>query len=214
LPFAPYIGSMKFSALHIVASALVLGLALTPPAPASAEGAAVPEPPPVAAKPKPIDTPELLDSLLGRLRLADSDEQAKLIEHGVWQIWSRSGSPTADLLVVQAMKAAEAGQTIKALAMLDTVIASRPQFTEAWNKRATVYFLIGDYDRSLADIEKVLEMEPRHFGALAGQGLIFNEQGKPEAAIRALKRALAINPRLDAARKALKEIEPNFERDI
>jgi tetratricopeptide (TPR) repeat protein len=205
---------MKFSALHIVAPALVLGLALTSPAPASAEGAAVPEPPPVAAKPKPIDTPELLDSLLGRLRLADSDEQAKLIEHGVWQIWSRSGSPTADLLVVQAMKAAEAGQTIKALAMLDTVIASRPQFTEAWNKRATVYFLIGDYDRSLADIEKVLEMEPRHFGALAGQGLIFNEQGKPEAAIRALKRALAINPRLDAARKALKEIEPNFERDI
>jgi len=199
--------------------ALALVLALASPVafgPAAAEEAAVPAPPPLASevKPKPLGTAELLDSLLGRLRLADSDEQAKLIEHGVWQIWSRSGSPTADLLVVQAMKAAEAGQTIKALAMLDTVIASRPQFTEAWNKRATVYFMIGDYDRSLTDIERVLDMEPRHFGALAGQGLIYHEQGKPEAAIRALKRALAINPRLDAARKALKEIEPNFERDI
>lgn len=195
-----------------VAFALAAGLALS--GPLAAEGAAVPEPPRPAAKPKPIGTAELLDSLLGRLALAESDEQARLIEHGIWQVWSRSGSPTADLLVVQAMKAAEAGQTIKALAMLDTVIASRPQFMEAWNKRATVYFLIGDYDRSLADIAKVLEMEPRHFGALAGQGLILNEQGKPEAAIKALKRALAINPRLDTARKALKDIEPNFEREI
>jgi tetratricopeptide (TPR) repeat protein len=199
---------------HVAAPALMLGLAFATAGPAAAEGAAIPEPPPLAAKPKPIGTAELLDSLLGRLALAESDQQAKLIEHGIWQIWSRSGSPTADLLVVQAMKAAEAGQTIKALAMLDTVIASRPQFTEAWNKRATIYFMIGDYDRSLADIARVLEQEPRHFGALAGQGLIYNEQGKPEAAIRSLKRALAINPRLDAARKALKEIEPNFERDI
>lgn len=203
---------MKSRTPFAVAFALAAGLALS--GPLAAEGAAVPEPPRPAAKPKPIGTAELLDSLLGRLALAESDEQARLIEHGIWQVWSRSGSPTADLLVVQAMKAAEAGQTIKALAMLDTVIASRPQFMEAWNKRATVYFLIGDYDRSLADIAKVLEMEPRHFGALAGQGLILNEQGKPEAAIKALKRALAINPRLDTARKALKDIEPNFEREI
>jgi len=203
---------MKSRTPFAVAFALAAGLALS--GPLAAEGAAVPEPPRPAAKPKPIGTAELLDSLLGRLALAQSDEQARLIEHGIWQVWSRSGSPTADLLVVQAMKAAEAGQTIKALAMLDTVIASRPQFMEAWNKRATVYFLIGDYDRSLADIAKVLEMEPRHFGALAGQGLILNEQGKPESAIKALKRALAINPRLDTARKALKDIEPNFEREI
>jgi tetratricopeptide (TPR) repeat protein len=196
-----------------LATLLTAGAMTGSTVPAVAETPAVPEPP-REAKQKPLDTAELLDGLLGRLRLAESDEQAKLIEHGVWQIWSRSGSPTADLLVVQAMKAAEAGQTIKAIAILDTVIASRPQFVEAWNKRATVYFMTGDYDRSLADIDRVLEMEPRHFGALTGQGLIYHEQGKPEAAIRAFKRALAINPRLDAARKALKEIEPNFERDI
>ena len=200
--------------LRVAASALMLSLVYPACGPAAADGAGVPEPPALAAKPKPIGTAELLDSLLGRLALAESDQQAKLIEHGIWQIWSRSGSPTADLLVVQAMKAAEAGQTIKALAMLDTVIASRPQFTEAWNKRATIYFMIGDHDRSLADIVRVLEQEPRHFGALAGQGLIYHEQGKPGAAIRSLKRALAINPRLDSARKALKDIEPNFERDI
>lgn len=200
--------------LGVSAAIALLAVVSTANAEEPATPAEVPAPPPPAKMVKPLDQAELIDSLLGRLRLAETDEQAKLIEHGVWELWSRSGSPTADILVVQAMKAAEEGQTIKALAMLDTVIANNPDFVEAWNKRATVYFMIGDYDRSLADIDKVLALEPRHFGALAGQGLIYNEQGKPEAAIRSLKRALAINPRLDSARKALKEIEPNYEREI
>jgi tetratricopeptide (TPR) repeat protein len=197
---------------------LAMGALALPAAAQETDPAAVPAPPTTQDQalpaPAPVTQAELLDGLLGRLRLASSDDEAKLLEHGVWELWSRSGSPTADLLVEQAMKASNAGQTVKAIAILTTVIDDNPTYAEAWNKRATVYYTIGDYDHSLADIAKVLELEPRHFGALAGQGMIYNAQGKSADAIRSLKRALAINPHLEAAQKALKEIESDYERDI
>ena len=78
--------------------------------------------------------------------------------------------------------------------MLDDIVARAPDWAEGWNKRATVLYLMGEYDRSLTDIDRVLALEPRHFGALAGMGLIRIEKGETREALAAFRRALAVNP--------------------
>ena len=83
-----------------------------------------------------------------------------------------------------------------------------------WNRRATAYYLSRQYERSLADAEKVLELEPRHFAALAGLGVLHKELGNERAALQAFRRALAIHPHLSAALRAVKELELEVEQDI
>jgi tetratricopeptide (TPR) repeat protein len=157
---------------------------------------------------------DLLDRLFGQLHGAKDEASAKMIEDAIWKLWARSGSPTADALIVQAVRAMEAGQRQTALRILDTVIDDQPSFAEAWNKRATLFYMMGDYDRSLADIAHVLELEPRHFGALTGLGTILNDRGKKAEALKAYRRALSIHPFLDGAKKALQQIEPETEQKI
>jgi len=157
---------------------------------------------------------EVLDSLFGKLHSAKSAESAKLLSNAIWKIWSRSGSPTADLLLKQAERAMRAGDQRVAISILSTIIDQYPDFAEAWNKRATVYFVTFDYDRSIADIKEVLKREPRHFGALSGLGLIYRRQGKDKKALAAFRRALAIHPFLGDARLAVKNLSGDVEQDI
>ena len=157
---------------------------------------------------------ELLDRLFGQLHKAGDADQARLIEQAIWKVWSRSGSPSADLLLAQAEKAMRARAFPSALAILDTVIDLKPEFAEAWNKRATAYYLMRRFDQSLADIDRVLELEPRHFGALAGRGLILRELGKDRDALAAYRRALAIHPNMAGPQKAVKELSAGIEQDI
>jgi tetratricopeptide (TPR) repeat protein len=124
-----------------------------------------------------------------------------------------SDSPTADALLAQAMKASAANETGAALSILDKVIEVHPNYAEAWNKRATVYFLIGRYNDSIKDIEKVLELEPRHFGALSGLGMIKRQQHDLAGARAAFEEALSYNPHMEGAKRALEEIESE-ERPI
>ena len=91
--------------------------------------------------------------------------------------------------------------------MLDQILVIKPDFAEAWNKRATVYFLIDNYGASLSDIRETLAREPRHFGALAGLGIILQSIDRKQEAMRVLKRALEINPRLDKVQETLDELE-------
>jgi len=137
-----------------------------------------------------------------------------LLSNAIWKIWSRSGSPTADLLLKQAERAMRAGDQRVAISILSTIIDQYPDFAEAWNKRATVYFVTFDYDRSIADIKEVLKREPRHFGALSGLGLIYRRQGKDKKALAAFRRALAIHPFLGDARLAVKNLSGDVEQDI
>ena len=174
----------------------------------------MPQPQPRAAPSDQQLAQDLLDRLFGQLHAAKDEASAKIIEDAIWKLWSRSGSPTADVLIVQAVQAMEAGQRQTALRILDTVIEDQPTFAEAWNKRATLYYMMGDYDRSLADIAHVLELEPRHFGALTGLGTILNDRGKKAEALKAYRRALAIDPFLEGAKKALQQIEPETEQKI
>jgi tetratricopeptide (TPR) repeat protein len=157
---------------------------------------------------------EVLDGLLGQLHQAADEASAKVIEQAIWQAWMRSGSPTVDLLVQQAEKAMGDKQHRIAISILSTAIELEPEFPEVWNRRATAYYLDRQFELSLADAEQVLELEPRHFAALAGLGMLHQELGDDRAALQAFRRALAIHPFLPLARRAVKELELELEQDI
>ena len=112
-----------------------------------------------------------LDFLFGALKAAPDDASAKHVEARIWAIWLQTPSDTAALLMARAKAAMEAQKAEVAIKLLDAVIKLRPDYVEAWNRRATVYYLQNDYEHSLQDIEQVLVREPRHFGALAGLGM-------------------------------------------
>lgn len=165
----------------------------------------------VERKPPAIARADLLDSLFARLRKVETPVEAQTVERAIWELWMRSDSPTAELLLAQAIKALGAGEEQPSLAILNKLIAVHPDFAEAWNKRATVYFMIGRYDDSLADINHVLDLEPRHFGALSGLGMIKQQQGDKKAALAAFRDALAVNPQLQGAKQAVEELAADEE---
>lgn len=167
--------------------------------------------PPPSDHSEAVQKERLLDSLFARLQGAPSPEGAKVLERAVWNLWLQSGSPTVDLLMRQVDKAVEGTRYDAALAILDAVVDIAPDYTEGWNKRATINFLLNNFDESLQDLERVLALEPRHFGALAGRGLILRETGDREGALRAFRRALEIHPFLPAARDAVRTMSPEVE---
>ncbi|CAN5489169.1 tetratricopeptide repeat protein [soil metagenome] len=148
-----------------------------------------------------------LDRLFARLVKAHSAEEAAPAEASIWRLWMTSDSATAELLLAQAVEASAAQQNQIALDILNKLIDVHPDFMEAWNRRATVYFLLGKYDQSVSDIDHVLEAEPRHFGALSGLGMIKRQQGDLAAARGAFSDALAVNPTMEGVKRALEEIE-------
>jgi tetratricopeptide (TPR) repeat protein len=150
---------------------------------------------------------DMLDRLFAKLVKAASKEEAQTVEQAIWKLWTTSDSPTAELLLAQAVKASTAGDNETALKILDGLIEVHPDFMEAWNRRATVYYLIGRYQESLADIDEVLKREPRHFGALAGLGMIKRKLGDLSAARAAFGDALAVNPNMEGVKRALDEID-------
>ena len=140
---------------------------------------------------------------------------AKAIEDRIWALWQASGSDTVDLLMTRVKQASDAGNYDLALRLLDAIIEIRPQFVEAWNRRATIFFLKKDYSDSLSDIEHVLAKEPRHFGALAGLGTILEEVGDDKHALEAYRKALAVHPHLKGVEEHVKILADKVEgRDI
>ena len=150
---------------------------------------------------------DTLDKLFYRLRKAERPEEAQKAEAEIWKLWMESDSPTAEVLLQQAAVAMGDSAPGPALKILNQLIAVKPDLAEAWNKRATLYFTLGRYEDSIADIEKTLELEPRHFGALSGLGMILRIQGKEMEALKAFRGALAVNPKMPGALGAVKEIE-------
>ena len=150
---------------------------------------------------------DLLDRLFARLVKATSDEEGQAVEQAIWKLWMASDSPTAELLLGQAVKVSAVGDNETALGILDKLIRVHPDFMEAWNRRATVYFLLGRYQESLSDIDQVLAREPRHFGALSGLGMIKRRLGDLSAARAAFSDALAVHPHMPGVKRALEELE-------
>jgi tetratricopeptide (TPR) repeat protein len=156
-----------------------------------------------------------LDFLFGALKAAPDEASAKHVEARIWAIWLQTPSDTAALLMLRAKAAMDAQQSDVALKLLDAVVKLRPDYIEAWNRRATLYYLQNDYAHSLADIQQVLVREPRHFGALAGVGMIMRDLGDDKRALDAFRKALAINPHLEKVPELVKTLSEKVEgRDI
>jgi tetratricopeptide (TPR) repeat protein len=156
---------------------------------------------------------DALDTLFAKLHRVTGEQEAETAEQGIWKIWMTSDSPTAEVLLQQATRAMNDGAPEPSLAILDRLVGAYPDFSEAWNKRATLYFKMGKFSESLADIDKVLDLEPRHFGALSGRGMIHQRQKRYGAALDAYKDALAVNPNMPAVKDAVQQIE-KIERGI
>jgi len=146
-------------------------------------------------------TDRRLDGLFKQLKETTDDAEARGLETQIWAIWTRSDSEDVNQLM-EVGSLAMAGQKFEiALKAFNRIIELAPNFAEGWNKRATLYYLMGNYPASLADIKRTLELEPRHFGALSGLGLVNVELEHDEAALAAFERALAVDPHLDSANK-------------
>ena len=175
------------------------------------------KPPEAPAKlPKvPTDRTKGLDFLFGALKAAPDEDSAKAVEARIWAIWLQTPSDTAALLMMRAKAAMDAQKPELAIKLLDSLVKLRPDYVEAWNRRATLYYLQNDYARSLADIQQVLAREPRHFAALAGLGMIMQDLGDDRRALEAFRKALAINPHLEKVPELVKQLSEKVEgRDI
>jgi tetratricopeptide (TPR) repeat protein len=174
----------------------------------------LPEPPSKLPKAG-ADRTRGLDFLFGALKAAPDEASAKHVEARIWALWMQTPSDTAALLMIRAKAAMDAQQFDVAQKLLDAVIKLRPDYIEGWNRRATLHYLRNDYARSLEDIEQVLLREPRHFGALAGLGMIMHDLGDEKRALDAFRKALAIDPYLDKVPELVKTLTEKVEgRDI
>ena len=152
-----------------------------------------------------------LATLFEALKVAPDEASAKAIEDRIWALWMVSGSDTCNVLMSRAKMAADGRDYGLAIKPLNAVIELRPEYTEGWNRRATVYYLQKDYAHSLADIREVLAREPRHFGALSGLGAIMQEIGDDKHALAAYRRALAIDPHLEHIGEVVKTLTEKVE---
>ena len=141
-----------------------------------------------------------LDPLFERLKSTQNPTEARAIEVVIWQIWNRADDPAADALMRLGLDAMDKGDLRGAFALFDAVTVQNPEFAEGWNKRATVLYLLGAIDESARDVAKTLALEPRHFGALSGLGLINLSRGQDGEALRAFEQALRLNPFMPGVR--------------
>jgi tetratricopeptide (TPR) repeat protein len=156
-----------------------------------------------------------LEFLFGALKAAPDEETAKAVEQRIWALWIISRSDTANLLMARVQKAIEEKDLDLAVTLLDAIVKIKPDYIEAWNRRATIYYMKKDYGHSLADIREVLKLEPRHFGALTGLGLILQDIGDDKQALEVFRRALAVYPKLERIPDVVKTLQEKVEgRDI
>jgi tetratricopeptide (TPR) repeat protein len=140
--------------------------------------------------------------------LRDPDESVRTAaEQALWIVWSRSGNPQVDKLFAQGLEEMNGGRFDDGIATFSRVIELAPEFAEGWNKRATLYFITGEYRKSLADCDQVMKRNPAHFGALAGYGQIYLRLDDPEKALEYFKRALAVNPNMESVEAAVQVLE-------
>ena len=137
-----------------------------------------------------------LDLLFDSLKNVTSEQDARKIENEIWKTWLRSGDEKIDELMKEALRKRRSYNLNGALNILNQVIKVKPDYPEAWNQRATVFFHQGKYKKSLKEIAKTLELEPRHFGSLAGRAMIRLKQLKPVLARQNIKEALKYHPYL------------------
>jgi tetratricopeptide (TPR) repeat protein len=147
-----------------------------------------------------------VDALMRRLGDDDGDVREAATQ-AIWQVWSRSGDAAIDQLFARGVEHMQQQSFDDALKVFDEIVRRKPAFAEGWNKRATVYFLLGQNERSLLDCDEVLKRNPRHFGALSGLGEIYLALERPAQALAWYRRALEVNPNLLGVEFRIKQLE-------
>jgi tetratricopeptide (TPR) repeat protein len=199
----------------LVAAIALCGALLVPAGPAVSEPGSWVEAPKKLPRVQRGDRTNNLDFLFGALKVAPDDTSSKSIEERIWALWLVSKSDTTNLLMTRVKTAMDGQDLDLAVKLLDQIIQIKPDYTEAWNRRATAYYMKKEFNRSLADIRQVLAREPRHFGALAGLGLIMQDLGDDKRALEIYRKALAIHPRLPRVPDLIKTLTEKVEgRDI
>jgi len=172
----------------------------------------LPEPPPEAHNmPQSRNGTLSIDKLFEALKVAPTDESAKYVENRIWARWLASGGDTANLLMGRVKTAVDSKDLDLAIKLLNAIIDIRPNYIEAWNRRATVYYMKKDFVNAVEDIREVIQREPRHFGALSGLGMIYQELGDDKHALDAFRRALAVHPHLSRIPDLVKRLEEKVE---
>jgi len=212
------------AALAALAGAPVLAQVEVQPPPPAQEGPPPPpggpphveplkpvEPPAELPKPQAGDPKQNLDRLFRALKIAPSDESAKFFENRIWALFLTSGGDTGNLLMGRVKTAMDKKDFDLAIKLLNAIVDFRSDYVEAWNRRATVYFMKKDFESAIADIGEVLKREPRHFGALSGLGMIMQELGDEKAALTAFRRALEVHPKLEKIPDIVKKLTETVE---
>jgi tetratricopeptide (TPR) repeat protein len=150
------------------------------------------------------------DKLVAQLAAADDDTREQ-VTNAMWQIWGRSGDPEVDLLFQNGVTQMKASQLSDAIVTFTEVIRRKPAFAEGWNKRATVYYMMGKSDLSLKDCAEALKLNRNHFGALSGAAQIYVSLGRLERALEYYERALTVNPGLPGAAEAVHMLEQRLQ---
>jgi tetratricopeptide (TPR) repeat protein len=162
--------------------------------------------PPAVPSENAVARAKRLDALFVGLKSTKVEEEADTMVAEIWRLWLQSGNAEVDAQMQHAILLMGSAPAM-AMPILDDIVAHLPNWAEGWNKRATALYLIGEYDRSLADCDRVLALEPRHFGALAGIGLLRIQKDEPREALAAFRRALAVNPFLKERFSLVPELE-------
>lgn len=150
------------------------------------------------------------DALIARLADDDMLVRAAAAE-AVWRAWGRTGDAAVDTQYKRGVQQMMAGDLGEAIATFSLLVRNKPDFAEAWNKRATAYYLRGDFVRALKDCDQVFKLNPKHFGALAGASQIHARMGQPERALDLFKRAVAVNPNMDDAAEMIRILQRQID---
>jgi tetratricopeptide (TPR) repeat protein len=212
--------SWRFSAL--VAAAILLAMAgpsqaqtVEPPSPPQGQAIEPMQPPKDLPRPQRGDRVRNLDFLFEALKAAPDPDTAKQVENRIWALWTASGSDTANLLMTRSKAAIDGKDLDLAITLLNSIVEIKPDYIEAWNRRATLHYMRKDFGKAMEDIRQVLIREPRHFGAISGLGMILQEFGDEKRALDAFRKALEIHPHLQKIPDLVKSLTEKVEgRDI
>lgn len=154
---------------------------------------------------------ELLDELYGRLSNSGSEDEAKVVASAIEKLWLRSGSDTVDLLMARTAKLMQEEDFDLALEILNSVVEIAPNYPEGWTRRAAAHFVKKEFGESLQDLRHALALDPKHYKAIQGLGLLMQEMGEKKAALRAFRELLKIHPHLEEALQAVRELSREVE---
>ncbi|TGE09570.1 tetratricopeptide repeat protein [Hymenobacter fodinae] len=152
-----------------------------------------------------------LDDLFARLQAATTPAEIEALQEGIWQIWLMTGHPLLDKHLEAGMRAMAAGDYTLAIQEFTVLVEASPEYAEGWNKRATAYYLRGEYRASLDDVRQTLRLEPRHFGALSGRATMLLHLGDIAGSLRTLQRLERLCPNWPGLQNRLRDLRDQLD---